>query len=58
MIDHPEFAERIWGPITLTASNQETYTVDIDFTSMFDDIDFANYDIIYVEFKKESQYLM
>ncbi|MBU1142416.1 MAG: endonuclease [Firmicutes bacterium] len=57
-IDHPEFAERIWGPITLTASNQETYTVDIDFTSMFDDIDFSNYDIIYVEFKKESQYLM
>ncbi|MDO9628296.1 MAG: endonuclease, partial [Acholeplasmataceae bacterium] len=57
-IDYPEFVEKIWGPITLTASNNETFTMNIDFPSLFDVIHIVSYDILYVEFKKESQYLI
>lgn len=57
-IDHPEFAEKLWGPITVTATNDETYTIEIDFPSMFQTIEVISYEILYVEFKKESQYLV
>ena len=57
-IDHPEFAEKLWGPITVSATNNETYTIEIDFPSMFQTIEVISYEILYVEFKKESQYLV
>ena len=57
-IDHPEFVEKIWGPVTLTASNNETFTIEMDFSSMFETIEIINYDILYIDFKKESKYLV
>ena len=57
-IDHPEFVEKIWGPITLTASNNETFTIELDFPSMFETIEIISYDILYIDFKKESKYLV
>lgn len=57
-IDHPEFAEKLWGPITVSASNNETYTIEINFPSMFETIDFVYDDILYIESKKGSKYLI
>lgn len=54
-IDHPEFAERIWGPIVVTNS-QQTTTLKIDGQVPKVSI-IISYEINYGEFKKET-YLM
>ncbi len=54
-IDHPEFVERIWGPIVVTSTNQ-TQTIHIDFESIMTEI-IVTYEIHYTEFKKTT-YIM
>jgi endonuclease I len=53
-IDHPEFVEKIWGPITL--SNQET--IQIKFYETFDVIEITVYITDLSVFKKEQDWLM
>jgi endonuclease I len=53
-IDHPEFVEKIWGPITL--SNQET--IQIKFYETFEIIDIQVYLVDLSVFKKEHEFLM
>lgn len=54
-IDYPDFAERIWGPIVVTSTNQ-TQTIHIDFESIMTEI-IVTYEIHYTEFKKTT-YIM
>jgi endonuclease I len=56
-IDHPELADRIWGSITLEASNHEYIQVDIDFNDYFVKAEITIYLIDYSMFKKENKFL-
>ncbi len=55
-IDHPEFAERIWGPIIITNYNPQT-KLSVDFQSMPKVDIIVNYDINYGDLKKQA-YIM
>lgn len=50
-IDHPEFAERIWGPIVVTTSSSTTLQINGPLPVQYIIIDL---DINYTEFKKSS----
>jgi endonuclease I len=51
-IDHPEFAERIWGPIVVTTTNQQA-TLNVDAINPLEYI-IIEIDIHYTEFKKST----
>ena len=55
-IDHPEFAERIWGPIIITNYNPQT-KLSVDFQAMPKVDVIVNYDINYGDLKKQT-YIM
>ena len=55
-IDHPEFAERIWGPIIITNYNPQT-KLSVDFQAMPKVDIIVNYDINYGDLKKQT-YIM
>jgi endonuclease I len=50
-IDHPEFAERIWGPIIVTSTNQSTLNME-SITPL--EFVYVDINIHYTEFKKSS----
>jgi hypothetical protein len=55
-IDHPEFAERIWGPIIITNYQPQT-KLSVDFQAMPKVDIIVNYDINYGDLKKQT-YIM
>jgi uncharacterized repeat protein (TIGR02543 family) len=56
-IDHPEMADRIWGPVTLQTSDHEYIQVDVNFNDYFEKVEITVYLIDYSMFKKENKFL-